>query len=268
MKLRFIFSEVGKGLSRNRAMSVAVILVTFVSLLFVGIAGLTQMQVSKMKSEWYDKIEVTVYMCAINDAAPNCNATEATEAQIDAVRQKLASSEMTPYVATVYEETKEEAYENFKRLNGNDALTQWTTPDMLQFAFRIKLVNPEQYSVVKEEFSGTAGVSEVRDQREVVEPLFRVLGAARTAALGLGAIMVVAAILLISTTIRLSAMSREQETQIMRYVGASNLFIQAPFMIEGALAALVGAAFAIGTLFAGVQFVVQGWMAPAFKWTN
>ena len=151
----------------------------------------------------------------------------------------------------MYEETKEEAYENFQRLNGNNALTQWTTPDMLQFAFRIKLVNPEQYSVVKEEFSGTAGVSEVRDQREVVEPLFRVLGAARTAALGLGAIMVVAAILLISTTIRLSAMSREQETQIMRYVGASNLFIQAPFMIEGALAALVGAAFAIG-------FVVRG----------
>jgi len=221
-----------------------------------------------MKSEWYDKIEVTIYMCAINDAAANCNATEASDAQIDAVRQKLASAEMTPYVAHVYEETKEDAYENFQRLNGNNALTQWTTPDMLQFAFRIKLVNPEQYSVVKEEFSGTAGVSEVRDQREVVEPLFRVLGAARTAALGLGAIMVVAAILLISTTIRLSAMSREQETQIMRYVGASNLFIQAPFMIEGALAALVGAAFAIGTLFAGVHFIVQGWMAPAFKWTN
>ena len=144
MKLRFILSEVGKGLSRNRAMSVAVILVTFVSLLFVGIAGLTQMQVSKMKSEWYDKIEVTIYMCAINDAAPNCNATEASDAQIDAVRQKLASAEMTPYVANVYEETKEEAYENFQRLNGNNALTQWTTPDMLQFAFRIKLVNPEQ----------------------------------------------------------------------------------------------------------------------------
>ena len=131
MKLRFILSEVGKGLSRNRAMSVAVILVTFVSLLFVGIAGLTQMQVSKMKSEWYDKIEVTIYMCAINDAAPNCNATEASDAQIDVVRQKLASAEMSPYVANVYEETKEEAYENFKRLNGNDALTQWTTPDML-----------------------------------------------------------------------------------------------------------------------------------------
>ena len=52
MKLRFIFSEVGKGLSRNRAMSVAVILVTYVSLLFVGIAGLSQMQVSKMRTDW------------------------------------------------------------------------------------------------------------------------------------------------------------------------------------------------------------------------
>ncbi|MBF0950098.1 MAG: ABC transporter permease, partial [Actinomyces sp.] len=64
MKLRFILSEVGKGLSRNRAMSVAVVIVTFVSLLFVGIAGLSQMQVSRMKSQWYDKIEVSVYMCA------------------------------------------------------------------------------------------------------------------------------------------------------------------------------------------------------------
>ena len=56
MKLRFILSEVGKGLARNRAMSVAVIIVTYVSLLFVGVAGLSQMQVMQMKSQWYDKI--------------------------------------------------------------------------------------------------------------------------------------------------------------------------------------------------------------------
>jgi len=70
MKLRFIFSEVGKGLARNRAMSVAVIIVTFVSLLFVGVAGLAQMQVNRMKSDWYDKIEVSIYMCAQGDEIP------------------------------------------------------------------------------------------------------------------------------------------------------------------------------------------------------
>lgn len=268
MKLRFILSEVGKGLARNRAMSVAVIIVTYVSLLFVGVAGLSQMQVMQMKSQWYDKIEVSIYMCATDDATPSCNATEATEAQISAVRDKLNSTEMSQYVKNVFEESKEEAYENYLKLYGDSTISEWTTVDMMPVSFRVKLVDPEQYSVIKEEFSGAAGVSQVKDQREIIEPLFNVIDAARLMALGLGGVMIIAAILLISTTIRLSAMSRETETQIMRYVGASNLFIQAPFMIEGALAAIAGAILAVGTLFAGVHFLVQGWLAPSFSWTS
>ena len=268
MKLRFILSEVGKGLARNRAMSVAVIIVTYVSLLFVGVAGLSQMQVMQMKSQWYDKIEVSIYMCATDDATPSCNATEATEAQISAVRDKLNSAEMSQYVKNVYEESKEEAYENYLKLYGDSTISEWTTVDMMPVSFRVKLVDPEQYSIIKEEFSGAAGVSQVKDQREIIEPLFNVIDAARLMALGLGGVMIIAAILLISTTIRLSAMSRETETQIMRYVGASNLFIQAPFMIEGALAAITGAILAVGTLFAGVHFLVQGWLAPSFSWTS
>lgn len=268
MKLRFILSEVGKGLARNRAMSVAVIIVTYVSLLFVGVAGLSQMQVMQMKSQWYDKIEVSIYMCATDDATPSCNATEATEAQISAVRDKLNSAEMSQYVKNVYEESKEEAYENYLKLYGDSTISEWTTVDMMPVSFRVKLVDPEQYSIIKEEFSGAAGVSQVKDQREIIEPLFNVIDAARLMALGLGGVMIIAAILLISTTIRLSAMSRETETQIMRYVGASNLFIQAPFMIEGALAAIAGAILAVGTLFAGVHFLVQGWLAPSFSWTS
>lgn len=268
MKLRFILSEVGKGLARNRAMSVAVIIVTYVSLLFVGVAGLSQMQVMQMKSQWYDKIEVSIYMCATDDATPSCNATEATEAQISAVRDKLNSAEMSQYVKNVYEESKEEAYENYLKLYGDSTISEWTTVDMMPVSFRVKLVDPEQYSIIKEEFSGAAGVSQVKDQREIIEPLFNVIDAARLMALGLGGVMIIAAILLISTTIRLSAMSRETETQIMRYVGASNLFIQAPFMIEGALAAIAGALLAVGTLFAGVHFLVQGWLAPSFSWTS
>ncbi|MGP2495530.1 permease-like cell division protein FtsX [Schaalia turicensis] len=268
MKLRFILSEVGKGLARNRAMSVAVIIVTYVSLLFVGVAGLSQMQVMQMKSQWYDKIEVSIYMCATDDATPSCNATEATEAQISAVRDKLNSAEMSQYVKNVFEESKEEAYENYLKLYGDSTISEWTTVDMMPVSFRVKLVDPEQYSIIKEEFSGAAGVSQVKDQREIIEPLFNVIDAARLMALGLGGVMIIAAILLISTTIRLSAMSRETETQIMRYVGASNLFIQAPFMIEGALAAIAGAILAVGTLFAGVHFLVQGWLAPSFSWTS
>ncbi|PID97762.1 MAG: cell division protein FtsX [Actinobacteria bacterium] len=268
MKLRFILSEVGKGLSRNRAMSLAVVLTTFVSLLFVGVAGISQMQVDRMKSEWYDKIEVSIYMCAIDDESPSCNAQEATEEQINNVEQRLNSPELSAYVKDVYKESKEEAFENFKKHFSNSPLGQWTTADMLQVSFRVKLVDPEQYTIIKEEFSGVEGVSIVKDQREVVEPLFQVIDTAKLLALGLAAIMTVAAVLLITTTIRLSAMSREKETSIMRLVGASSLFIQAPFMIEGALAAVGGAILAVGTLFLGVHFLINQWLVPVFPWTS
>ncbi|WP_350258841.1 permease-like cell division protein FtsX [Scrofimicrobium sp. R131] len=268
MRLRFILSETGKGLARNKAMAVAVIIVTFVSLLFVGVASLAQLQVGKMRSQWYDKIEVSVYMCANKDQSPTCDLQQASDEQIEAVRQRLASPELAPYISKVYEETPEQAYEAFQEQYANNPMAQWTTPDMLGFSFRVKLVDPEQYQIIQEEFSGTPGVSEVRDQRDLIEPLFKVVENAKLISLGLAGVMVVAAILLITTTIQLSAMSREEETQIMRLVGASNLFIQAPFMIEGAIAALVGAGLAVGSLFAAVRLLIENWLAPSFPWTN
>lgn len=268
MRLRFILSETTKGLARNKAMAVAVVIVTYVSLLFVGTAALAQLQVGMMRSQWYDKIEVSVYMCANKDQSPSCDMQEATPEEIEAVREKLDSQQMAPYVAEVYEETPDQAYEAFSTQYKNNPMAEWTTPDMLGFSFRVKLVNPEEYRIVQEELAGTAGVAEVRDQRELIEPMFKVVDNAKLISLGLAGIMVVAAVLLISTTIQLSAMSREEETQIMRLVGASNLFIQAPFMIEGAIAALVGAAFAVGSLFAGVRLLVENWLAPSFPWSS
>lgn len=268
MRLRFILSETGKGLVRNKAMAVAVVIVTYVSLLFVGVAALAQIQVNMLKSEWYDKIEVSIYMCATDDRSPTCDLQEATEAQIDEVRTRLASTDLEPYVEEVFEETKEEAYEAFQQMYGDSALGDWTSADMLQFSFRVKLVDPEQYQIIQEEFAGSPGVSEVRDQRELVEPLFDAIDKAKILSLGLAGIMTVAAVLLITTTIRLSAMSRERETQIMRLVGASNLFIQAPFMIEGALAALLGAGLAVGTLFGGLHLLVNNWLAGSMNWAQ
>ncbi len=268
MKARFVLSEVGKGLSRNKAMAVSVVLVTFVSLLFVGFSALAQMQVANMKDQWYDKIEVTIFMCAKNDYVASCNLTEATDAQIKAVADKLSSPPMSAYVKDFHQESKEEAYENMQRLYPNKSLTKWTQPDSLQVSFRVKLVDPEQYRFIAEEFTGAEGVAEVKDQREIVEPLFQLIDKAKLLALGLAGVMTIAAVLLITTTIRLSAMSREKETTIMRYVGASSLTIQLPFMIEGAIAALLGALLAVGTLWAGVHLVVGNWLGQAFQWTH
>ena len=56
MRAQFILSEIGIGLRRNLSMTIAVILVTFISLTFVGAAGLLQIQVSKLKDDWYGKV--------------------------------------------------------------------------------------------------------------------------------------------------------------------------------------------------------------------
>jgi cell division transport system permease protein len=74
--------------------------------------------------------------------------------------------------------------------------------------------------------------------------------------------MLVAAALLISTTIRLSAFSRRRELGIMRLVGASNRFIQTPFVVEGVLASLIGSVLAGIATIGIVQFFVQGYLAP------
>lgn len=261
MRATFVLSQVRQGLSKNLAMTISVILVTFVSLLFVGSAALLQMQINNMRDEWYDKIEITVSMCAVDDPMVNCAGKEASPEEIAAVGEALQGPALAKYVAKVYFEDKDQAYASFQQLFADNPVAQYTTKDMLPVSYRIKLVDPQQYQVVVESMSSQPGVAQVQDQRQVLEPLFLVMNRATYLSVGLAGVMAIAAVLLITTTIRLSAMARQEETEIMRLVGASNLFIQLPFILEGAVAALIGSLLASGGLWAGVHFLVQDWLA-------
>src|SRR5690625_499925 len=94
MRFRFVISELGVGLRRNLAMAISVVLVTFVSLTFVGAAALLQSQVGKMKSYWFDKVEVSIFLCPQDSLAPSCADGEATEDQIDEIEAELQSPEI------------------------------------------------------------------------------------------------------------------------------------------------------------------------------
>ena len=104
------------------------------------------------------------------------------------------------------------------------------------------------------------GVEEVEDQLQYLEPLFSALTVATYIAVGIAVLMLIAAVLLIATTIRLSAYARRRELGIMRLVGASNGFIQTPFILEGVFAALLGSILASGAVLAGVHFGVDGYL--------
>jgi cell division transport system permease protein len=265
VRLQFILSEIGIGLRRNLSMTISVILVTFVSLTFVGAAGLLQIQVDQMKDDWYDRVEVSIFLCPQDSDQPTCAGGEATEEQITALREELEGETLAPYVQRVYFESKDDAYRAFQERFADEWWAQGVTADQLQASFRVALVDPEQYQVVSDVFTGRQGVEDVRDQRQVIEPLILVLNRASLLSAGLAAIMLLAAVLLITTTIRLSALSRRRETGIMRLVGASNLFIQLPFMLEGAIAATIGAGLSIAGLWFGVRYLVEDWLAQSVR---
>ncbi|QEO10453.1 permease-like cell division protein FtsX [Protaetiibacter larvae] len=261
MRFGLILSEVGQGFRRNLSMVVSVILVTFISLTFFGAAILLQLQIGQMKGYWYERAEVTIYMCVASSPEPNCAETAATQDEIDAVRDKLENGALAPYVQQVTFEDAEVAFQNFLDEFAGTSLVEIATVDMFGADFRVKLVDPAQSEVISDGVTGMPGVEEVRDQRALLQPIFDVMSAASYTAVGIAALMLVAAVLLISTTIRLSAFSRRRELAIMRLVGASNRFIETPFILEGVLAAVIGSLLASGAVIAIVQFFVHGYLA-------
>lgn len=260
MRLGLVLGEAASGLRRNVSMVISVILVTFISLTFVGAAILLQMQIGQMKGYWYDRAQVTVWLCTDVDTTGNCTQADATDAQIKAVADLLDSPTLAPYINRYEFETHEQAYENFQQQYAGTSLEGFATPDSLPETYRINLVDPTQADVIIESLSGLAGVQDVQDQRVLLDPIFSVLNAASYTAVGIAALMLVAAVLLIATTIRLSAFSRRRELGIMRLVGASNRFIQTPFVLEGVFAAFIGSVLAGGAIVAIVQFFVRGYL--------
>jgi cell division transport system permease protein len=213
-----------------------------------------------MKGYWYDKAQVTVSFCVATDSGGNCADADATQEQIDAVQTALESATIAPFVKKFEFETHEQAYANFLDQFGDDTTSSYVTADSLPQSFRINLVDPTQADVMQESLSGYAGVYDVIDQRKYLDPIFGALNAASITAVGLATLMLIAAVLLIATTIRLSAFSRRRELGIMRLVGASNRFIQTPFILEGVFAAVIGSLLAGGAVVAIVQFFVRGYL--------
>ena len=268
MKLGFLLGEVWSGLRSNVSMVVSIILVTFISLSFVGIAALLQLQIGQMKNYWYDKAQVAVYLCTSYSPELACPLGEADDEQISSIQTQLDSELLSPYIETYYFETHEQAYEKFVEQFQGSSVIGFITADQLNQAYWVNLVDPEQSALISETFSGVEGVEEVRDQRGYLDQIFAFLNAGSLAAAGIAVVMLISAALLVSTTIRLSAISRRREIGIMRLVGASNFSIQLPFVLEGIVAALIGSLLASGAIASVVQFLVQDFLAVRLPFTS
>jgi len=257
-------SEVGIGLRRNLTMTFAVVITVAISLSLLGIGLLSNSQVRTMKDYWYDKIEVSIFLCGPLSESPSCAGGPVTAEQRLEIQQDLQE---LPVVQAVYYESQSEAYQRFQERFKDSAIAQNVTVDQLPESFRVKLKDPTEFAVVESAFSGRPGVDVVQDQRAILEKFFSLLNVLRDGALVIGLASVLTAAILISNTLRIAAYNRRRETTVMKLVGASSFSIQLPFLLEGLFAAVVGWGISTGIL-SGLKYVVDDRVAPLLTFTN
>jgi cell division transport system permease protein len=258
MRFRHIFSETGQGLRQNLTMTVAVIVTMWVSLSLFGLGLLANQQVELMKGRWYDKIEISVFLCTQDTSGPRCTSGQhVSQGQKDAIEQALVAN---PEVASggVYFESRAMAYAEFQKAYAGNPIQDSLTADQMQESFRVKLKNPETYQGVVDSVVRLPGVQNVRDLRQYLDPFFKALRVVQWGTIGASALLLIAAAFQIGTAIRLATFARRREIGIMRLVGASNIFITLPFLLEALVSALVGVALACVTLASVVYFLIIG----------
>ncbi|PWU58664.1 ABC transporter permease [Micromonospora globispora] len=245
MRMKYVLSEVLVGLWRNVTMTIAMIITMAVSLTMLGASGLMYRQVDDMKDLYYKNIEVSIFL-----------KTDVSQPQIDALKTKLAGDPLVK--ETVYVD-KQEAYKRFQEMF-QDApdLISAVKADSLPPSFRLKLVNPEQYKDIYNQYKGAEGVDEIVDQSKLLDKIFDILSSIQNIALAAAAVMAIAALLLVANTIQVAAYSKRREVAVMKLVGASNWFIQAPFVLEAVVAGLIGSLLGLVALIAAKYLLFDG----------
>src|SRR3954454_11627644 len=185
MRAQFVASEMVIGLRRNITMILSVVLAVAVSLFLVGFALLVRDQVDRAKGYWYDKVQVSVFLC-YHVVSPHCP-TPATQGQIDAIRTTLTGLSQ---VDTVQFENHEDAAKRARELfKDSPALAAQSTPQNIPESFRVKLKDPTKTDAVVSAVAALPGVDTAYDQRKAFARLFGLMHRIQSGA-GLVAILV------------------------------------------------------------------------------
>jgi cell division transport system permease protein len=249
VRFDFVVREVFTGLRRNVTMTVAMILTTAISLGLVGTGLLAVRTIDRTEQLYSDRVEVQVTLTSDVSA----NDTDCSQPICAGLKATLENS---PLVASV---RYEQAYERYKQLFAGQSLADIVRPQSLPATLRVRLADQQAGGeAVRQAMTGKVGVRNVIDQRDVVAKLFDFLGGVRNVTFALALVQAIAALLLISNTVQVSAFTRRTEVGVMRLVGATRWYTQLPFLIEAVVTGVVGALIAVGGLFVGKFLFIDG----------
>jgi len=264
MQLPYVFTELGQGLRRNLSMHIAVVLTLLVSLTLVGIGILLHEEANLTKDRLGSELQVTLNLCNGSTSDPQSSGCDGavTDEQKHDIEQTLGSMRSSGLITDYHWESQQQGYDRLRENSNVDASAftgaqPLVTPHDMWQTYWITLANPDKGTEVDQAVRHMPGVAFLQDNRAVVSKILTTIDKLQKGAVIAAIALVVAAILLVSNTIRLAAFARRREIGIMRLVGASTLYIALPFLLESLVAAVVGAAFAVGALWAVMWFGVE-----------
>ncbi|MGH8791579.1 MAG: permease-like cell division protein FtsX [Stackebrandtia sp.] len=251
MRAKYVLSEVLVGLWRNVSMTVAMIITMSVSLTMLGAGLLLYTQVQDTQEQMRGEVQIVIYL------------DKEIEEGDDTQTQLNEALDGDDRIKEVDFKTKEEAFTHFQELFADAPdLIESVDPERLPASFDVTLHDMDaDADAFIADYKDVDGVERITNQQDILEKVFGLLGGIQKLALLIALVQGIAALMLVANTIQVAAYSKRREVSIMKLVGASNWFVQAPFVLEAVFAGVLGSLLAFAALAAGKAFLVDG----AFK---
>ena len=240
----YFFHEGLSNMFSHGFMSFAAIGITVACLLIMGTFTLVAVNANALLQDLEQENEILAY---VDDSY--------TEEQAKALQSKL---EAVPNVASAKFISKEEAMESFAEQYPDESLFQDLDPEIFRDRFAIKITDLHQLSQTAEQVKAVSGIAKVNAYEEIAGGFITVRNVATVVCVALIAILFVVSVFIISNTIKLTTFDRRDEIAIMRMVGATNGFIRWPFVYEGFLFGILGAAIAFFLQWGLYEAVAKG----------
>lgn len=234
------------GIQRSPLNVIAAVTAITIALTMSGAALLLQSQVTVMRGHWYEKADVTVYLCTSSSVATNCGgeASLKDKQTIEAILVKL------PGVKSIQLETRQQAYSAFlQKFKGTD-ISRSVSAEALPESYRLQLVSGADPDQIETAMQTQIGVETVQNQRVLLNGFFQVVNRIQLGATILALLQSIGGIALIANLVRTALQQRTDEVQIMKLIGAPNHTIRAPFILEIMAVCVLGAIGAGGALYA------------------
>jgi cell division transport system permease protein len=235
LKIDYVLRETGSNLTRNVTLTLASILTVVVSLTLFGSALLLQQGVQNANNRFKGGIEFIVYL-----------QPDVSSAQTASIKKQLDTN---PDVKTATYVNQDETYEEFKRLfKDQQQLIESVDAKVLPPSFRVapRIKDPQVVNALGAQFNNKPGVYEVVFAYELIQRIQQTFNKIGVRFLAAAVLLLVAALMLIVNTIRVAMFARRREIEVMKLVGATNWFIRVPFIVEGVIQTLLGAAIGVG----------------------